>query len=94
MGSWTDIFSDFIGNNRTLATMNIAVLHLYGYVFFYGVGFGHYLLSFDLPSDSKACGRNDFLATLEEYHLNIDGISGLLQRASSTQQQWGKMQLF
>ena len=57
------------------------VVYNYGFLFTYGIGFGYPLL-LGLPSDSKDCGRQEFLRTLYEYELQ-NGVNGLLHRGAS-----------
>lgn len=56
----------------------MSVVYNYGFLFTYGIGFGYPLL-LGLPSDTKSCGRDDFLETLSEYGLE-HGVSYLLQQ--------------
>ena len=74
--------SDYVANERTLGNMgDMTVVYNYGFLGCYGVGFGFPLL-LGLPSDTKSCGREDFLAALEEYQLK-KGISGLIYKGAS-----------
>lgn len=67
VGSWLDLYSDFVINNRSLGNFgsmtNIYVAAGKG---FYGVGFGYPLL-LGLPEDKLKCGPEDFLKTLDKY---------------------------
>ena len=79
LASWKDIYSDFIGNNRTLGDLgSIDVVYNYAFLANYGVGFGFPLL-LGLPDDTKDCDSYDFSRTLKEYQLD-NGVSGLLSQ--------------
>ena len=60
---------------------DITVIYNYGFLFTYGIGFGYPLL-LGLPDDTKGCGRNDFLDTLDDYQLGR-GISNLVYQGAS-----------
>ena len=84
LASWKDIYSDFIGNNRTLGDLGtIDVVYNYAFLANYGIGFGFPLL-LGLPDDTKDCSSYDFSRTLKEYQLD-NGISGLLQQGATTE---------
>jgi len=67
IGSWFDIYSDFVINNRSLGNFGpIVKPYNYGFLGFYGIGFGFPLL-LGLPDDNLECGADDFAETLQEY---------------------------
>lgn len=82
IASWKDILSDYVENDRTLGNLgDLPVVYNYGFLAFYGIGFGFPLL-LGLPDDRKSCGRHDFVDTLAQYDLQ-GGISPLLHRYAS-----------
>ena len=76
IGSWFDIYSDFVINNRSLGNFGTFTnIYIYGGKGFYGVGFGFPLL-LGLPEDTLKCGPSDFLKTLDEYKMR-NGLNDL-----------------
>ena len=76
IGSWFDLYSDFIINNRSLGNFGTMTnIYIYGGKGFYGVGFGFPLL-LGLPEDKLKCGPKDFQKTLAEYKLT-NGLNDL-----------------
>lgn len=69
VGSWADVAGEWLQNRRTIADFGgIATLYIYGFMAFYGLGFGLPLL-LGLPKPYLSCGPSDFLEVLEEYEL-------------------------
>jgi hypothetical protein len=69
IGSWLDVYSDFVINNRSLGNFgSLTTVYANSGKGFYGVGFGFPLL-LGLPEDKLLCGPQDFLRTLDEYQL-------------------------
>lgn len=82
LGSWKDILSDYVENNRTLGNLgDYNVIYNYGFLASYGVGFGYPLL-LGLPEDQLDCDANNFVNTLNKYGLQ-GGINGLLASGAS-----------
>ncbi len=65
VGSVVDVFSDLVVNNRTLTNIGgIITVHRYGFILFYGIGFGFpYLLG--IPSPTFSCSSKDYLQALK-----------------------------
>jgi hypothetical protein len=77
IGSWFDIYSDFVINNRSLGNFGTYPnIYAYGGKGFYGIGFGFPLL-LGLPDDKLKCSSADFLETLAKYKLT-NGLNDLL----------------
>jgi len=82
VGSWKDILSDYVANDRTLGNLgDMSVIYNYGFLFTYGIGFGFPLL-LGLPDEKKSCGRHEFLNTLAQYDLQ-KGLTPLLYRGAA-----------
>jgi len=82
VGSWKDILSDYVANDRTLGNLgDMSVIYNYGFLFTYGIGFGFPLL-LGLPDEKKSCGRHEFLNTLAQYDLQ-KGLAPLLYRGAA-----------
>jgi hypothetical protein len=82
VGSWLDLYSDFVINNRSLGNFgSITNVYVSAGKGFYGVGFGFPLL-LDLPEDDLKCDSADFLRTLDKYQLT-DGLGRLFASSLS-----------
>jgi hypothetical protein len=82
VGSWLDLYSDFVINNRSLGNFgSITNVYVSAGKGFYGVGFGFPLL-LDLPEDNLKCDSSDFLRTLDKYQLT-DGLGKLFASSLS-----------
>ena len=65
-----DIFGDYVNNNYEIN--DTGQLYLYGFLFFYGLGFGLPLVV-SSPSPTKYdCGLSDYHEALERYGLTFD----------------------
>lgn len=80
VGSWKDIASDWVINNRTFNNFGgDATLYSYGFLATYGIGFGFPLL-LGLPEKNLDCDSYDFHALVQQYGLD-GGIGGYYDSA-------------
>lgn len=70
VGSWNDCIGEWLQNGRTIFNFGgVATIYNYGFLFFYGLGFGLPLLV-GLPEEKLACGVKDFRKVLQEYGMD------------------------
>ena len=68
-----DIWGDYVNNNYQL--QNQQQLYNYGFLFFYGLGFGLPALVGNPPLPPIDCGLENYYATVEKYGLSNGPIS-------------------
>jgi hypothetical protein len=75
VGSVIDVFSDLVVNNRTLSTIGgVITIHRYGFILFYGIGFGFpYLLG--IPTPYLSCSSDDYLEALKLFGVTLPLVS-------------------
>ena len=81
LGSLADIYSDWIFNKRSLDNLNTVnvkndILINYGYIFFYGIGFGAYPFTI-LRDEEIKCGFKTLPDVLDAYGLAYGIESGI-----------------
>ena len=75
LASWGDILGDYIANDRTFGNLgDMSVIYNYGFLGFYGLGFGLPLL-LGLPSGTLDCDSSDYLRAVQSYGI-LSGYSG------------------
>ena len=65
-----DIYGDFVSNDQQIN--DTSQLYAYGYLFFYGLGFGLPLVLSSPSAGKFDCGVNDYHSSLERYKINYD----------------------
>ena len=65
-----DIYGDFLSNEQQIN--DTAQLFTYGFLFFYGLGFGLPLVLSSPPAGKFNCGVNDYYSSKERYGINYD----------------------
>lgn len=70
VASWKDVVGEWIQNGRTFNNFGgLYTIYNYGFLFWYGWGFGLPLLV-GLPKDTLDCGVRDFQKVIREYGLD------------------------
>lgn len=65
-----DIYGDFVSNEQQIK--GTQQLYNYGYLFFYGLGFGLPLVLSSPPAGKFSCDINSYYSPLEDYGISYD----------------------
>ena len=65
-----DIYGDFVANEKQVN--DTTQLFTYGFLFFYGLGFGLPLVLSSPPAGKFDCGVNEYYSLKEKYGINYD----------------------
>ena len=65
-----DIYGDFLSNEQQINDTTQPLT--YGFLLFYGLGFGLPLVLSSPPAEKFSCGINDYLSLKERYGINYD----------------------
>ena len=65
-----DVYGDFVSNEQQIK--DILQIYTYGYLFFYGLGFGLPLVVSSPAPNTYNCDKNNYYVLLENYGMNYD----------------------